>query len=381
MDADVVIVGAGPAGSTCARLLADKGHTVTLLDRARFPRDKPCAGWVNVKAFRDFPDLERARRKAGARNRFVEAPLRGLVFLSSDLQQQAVYKPRSIVGYAVSRRRFDNVLLHLAARRGERVRVRQRQEVTAVDVAERGVAVTTSRGRRFEGRILVGADGADSTVARLGGLRETWPAGRRVVCLAREISVEPRTLDRLYGKERRHHVAIGYGGTGGYAWALPKREGVSAGVACRADGAANLDSVFQHWVGDLKRAELLPRRCRAGRPAWAIVPAGAAIEFEGHVGKRTVLIGDAGGFAGAVSGEGVYPAMLSARTAADCISRALGSPHPQDALMEFKFAWRRAFAEYIQMPNANLGLVLPLIYANRELCKRLARCYLFGENF
>lgn len=381
MDADVVIVGAGPAGSTCARLLADKGRSVLLLDRSTFPRKKPCGGWINLKAFQEFPELEKLRTHAAGRNRLVEAPLHGLVFLSADLQRRAAYMSRRAVGYTVRREQFDARLAHLAARSRSLVRFIQRQHVVAVEPGESGVAVTTQTGKRYEGRILIGADGADSTVARTTGLSDGWPQERTVVCLAGEFSVNPRTLAKLYGKRRAMQVCIGYRQMAGYAWAFPKRSTVSVGVGCRADAAGDLDGLYAQWVSGLRQAALLPEKGGSGRPVRAVVPAGGAIDYEGHVGKRTVLVGDAGGFVSAATGEGIYPAMRSAKVAARCIDRALGSARPQDALLEFKFAWRRAFAEYIQMPNANLGLLLPLIYDNEQLCKRLAECYLFGRNF
>lgn len=381
MDADVIVVGAGPAGSTCARLLGQGKRTVLLLDRARFPRNKPCGGWVNVKVFRGFPELDALRLKAGPRNPLVEDGFHGLVFLDKDLGRQAAYTSRSVVGYTVRRRRFDAALAHLAAGEGKHVRLLQRQEVVAVDVGEKGATVTTRAGRRLEGRVLVGADGVDSEVARLCGMRDGWPAERRICCATSELASDPRTLAKLYGKRRRIYVCIGYRGISGHAWAFPKHNTVSVGVGCRSAAEAALKELHGQWIADLKGAELLPQRVRAGGCACAAVPAGGAIDFEGHVGKRTLLIGDAGGFAASASGEGIYPGMLSARVAAKCIDRALGSRHPQDVLLEFKFAWRKAFAEYIQMPNANLSLLLPLIYDNPELCSRLAGCYLFGKNF
>jgi geranylgeranyl reductase family protein len=380
MDADVLIVGAGPAGSTCARLLAGKGRRVLLLDRATFPRDKVCGGWVNLKAFKDFPELEKVRAKASSRSRLVEEPFHGLTFLSADLGRQAVYKSRSVTGYTVDRRQFDTRLLCEAARLPG-VTFVQRQDIVAVAPAETGVTVTNSRGKSYTAGVLVGADGTNSSVARLTGLREAWPSERQIVCLTADLKVDSRTMSRLYGKQRQIYVSISYRGIAGYAWLFPKRVAVSVGVGCRADLPVDLKAVYAGWLDDLKRQQLLPEAASAAAAQTAIVPAGGAIDFEGHVGKRTILIGDAGGFASAATGEGIYPAMLSARVAARCILRALESAQPQDALMQFKFAWRRAFAEYIQMPNANLALLLPLIYDNAELCRRLAKCYLFGENF
>ncbi len=94
---DVVVVGAGPAGTVAAKLLADAGARVALVDGARFPRPKPCAGWVNEKAVREFPFLDAARRKVKA------AGFRRLVFHSPDLEQTATFSSRRHVGYIVGR--------------------------------------------------------------------------------------------------------------------------------------------------------------------------------------------------------------------------------------------------------------------------------------
>jgi flavin-dependent dehydrogenase len=105
------------------------------------------------------------------------------------------------------------------------------------------------------------------------------------------------------------------------------------------------------------------------------------------VGKRVVLIGDAGGFASASTGEGIYPAVQSAAIAVRCILKALAADraekktlHCQDELQAFKHLWRQQLAAYLQMPNVNLTFLLPLIYSNQEIADRFGRAFLFGEN-
>ncbi|MGB2781474.1 MAG: hypothetical protein WBD63_08365, partial [Phycisphaerae bacterium] len=150
---------------------------------------------------------------------------------------------------------------------------------------------------------------------------------------------------------------------------------------------ARLRSLYDAWVKGLRDTGRLPKGAHTAKPVAAIIPAGAAIEFENHVGKRTVLIGDAGGFAAAASGEGIYPAVWSASIAARCILEALAADRGerkgttcQDALLEFRSAWRREMAPYLQMPNVNLQFLLPLIFTNRRIADRFARAFLFGEN-
>ncbi len=378
MDAEIIIVGAGPAGSTCARLLAQRRRSVLLLDRARFPRDKPCGGWVNLKVFQDFPELEKLRAANAARRTFVDERFHGIVFHSPDLAREAAFTSRSATGYLVRRKEFDHFLLAQAAAAG--ARFLPRHDVTALDAGEQEVTLT-AHNRRFTCQVVVAADGAESTVARLAGLTRGWPAERRINCAYQEIKLDPRTVTRLYGSQRRLHVSLGYGGLSGYAWAFPKHASVNLGLGCRADRPGDPKTLFAQWAADLERIGLLPAKCRLPAPVLSMVPAGGAIDYEGHVGKRVVLVGDAGGFVSAATGEGIYPAMLSARVAAECIDDALRAPRPQDALTEFKFAWRRRFAAYIQRPDANLAFLVPLIYDNPELCNRFARMYLFGETF
>lgn len=108
---------------------------------------------------------------------------------------------------------------------------------------------------------------------------------------------------------------------------------------------------------------------------------GRALQFEQHVGKRTLRIGDAGGFRAALAHEAIYPALQSGKCAGDVAVVALNADSTQDALMDFRVRWRESLAEYLQMPNADLPLLLPLIFRNERMCERIARAILLGEAF
>ena len=183
------------------------------------------------------------------------------------------------------------------------------------------------------------------------------------------------------------HVALGFGLAPGYAWAFPGAEQVNVGIGVRGTDAGRLKTLYDAWVAGLRAKGLLPHGANLANPDGAAVPAGAALEFESHVGTRTILIGDAGGFASAATGEGIYPAIQSAAIASRCVLRALeadrGRPkgaHCQDELQTFKSLWRQQMAPHLQMPNVNIAFLLPLIYTNQEIADRFGRAFLFGEN-
>jgi len=379
MDYDAIVVGAGPAGAAAARFLADGGASVALVDAAKFPRHKPCAGWISRKAVEAYRFVDAARRQVKA------APFRRLEFHAPDTARSAEHTSRSHLGYVADRDAFDAALVGAAEAAGAETVLGR--AVTQVEAGEDGVAVALKGGRRLEGRILVGADGVHSTVARATGLRARWGPGQLVHTLSKTVSLTARQRRACFGASPALHVAPAFGGAGGYAWAFPGPRHVSVGVGASGEETDRLETLFAEWWDALGRLGLVPEKTHRPRPEAHPIPAGAAVEFEHHVGKRTVLVGDAGGFVSAATGEGIYPAVRSAALASECILAALEADAGrragstcQDELLRFRDRWRREMAGHLQMPNVNVTFLLPLIYTNQEICDRFARAFLFGEN-
>jgi len=374
---DVVVVGAGPSGACAAKFLADAGATVALVDGAKFPRRKTCAGWVSTKVIAEFPFLNAVRRTVKA------APFRRLVFHSPDLKQSAEFASRATAGFIVRREKFDAQLLRQAVKAGAKAILGKR--VVAVASGEQAMAAILAGGTRIIGRILVGADGTHSTVAKAVGLRTHWEPQQLVVCCAKNIPLTAKQQKAC--PAGAIHVSLGFGRAPGYAWAFPGNRHVSVGVGVRGGENHQARALYDAWIHGLQDTGLLPRSADAANPDGAAVPAGAALEFESHVGKRTILIGDAGGFASAATGEGIYPGIQSAAIAAKCILKALDADrkrakviHCQDELQTFKSLWRQTMAPHLQMPNVNVAFLLPLIYTNQEIAARFGRAFLFGDN-
>jgi geranylgeranyl reductase family protein len=359
VDADVIIIGAGPAGSSAARLCAAAGLDTLIIDRATFPREKPCAGVLSPRAASLLGLADPNAARSGLRAHFHIAPtqprpIRGLRRRPSwgGYRRISIQAERPLV-YVVDRRVLD-------ARRLGRARAAGARDVTAREVVTWGqdqekvwVIVRdlapvgdlhSGLGRTLTARFLVGADGAESVVAR--GLR------------ARRQTLGPflQTESVIFPLEPERAASVTGGGVdlhfgiiaGGYGWVIPGPAGLAVGVgAFIRDGgrAGNPDEVRARAD---KLTEALERLCAVyGELLPPLVPVGDPLRREWSIplgGQRrrwakgrVLLVGDAAGVADPLTGAGLGPAIASGEIAAGVIiARAR-----QEGL---GFGWRKTAA-------------------------------------
>jgi flavin-dependent dehydrogenase len=158
------------------------------------------------------------------------------------------------------------------------------------------------------------------------------------------------------------------------------RDGRQARVSLvtRDSRTAPQDQFRELWLA-AQHAGALP--AAASAPQARDTPTGVALDLDSHVGKRCLLIGDAGGFVCAFSHEGIYPAMKSGCVAVEVAAAALPAPLIQDELGGFEAAWRGALADYLRMPNTDLSLLMPLVFNNEQMSRRVARAFVLGQQF
>jgi geranylgeranyl reductase family protein len=273
-DFDVAVIGAGPAGSTAAFRLATAGKRVLLVDRAAFPRDKPCGGGVTLRAARQLPfSIEPVVEDVVAR---VELALR--------FGRRTTRTARAPVVYMTQRRRLDELLLRKAEEAGAHV-----QEATTVDARDLNAA------------FVVGADGCNGTTARQLGL-----GGGIVHGVALEANYPH---DARFAGAMLLEIAIL---AGGYGWVFPKGDHVNVGVG-----------------GDEEEGPTLREHLRRMCEAYGVDPEAATGTRGYRLPMRTpatvlaagnaALIGDAAGLVDPFSGDGMYEAFVSARLVADAI--------------------------------------------------------------
>ena len=156
---DVVVVGAGPAGATAARIAAESGCTVLLLEREKIPRYKTCGGGLVGASLAALPD--------GAKVRFDDELNR--VTLSINGRKEKTLPSRPPPAKMVFRSDFDAALVEEAARAG--ASVRDETAVRRIEPAEDEVSLRLGRGEVVRARSVVGADGSASRVAKVVGVR------------------------------------------------------------------------------------------------------------------------------------------------------------------------------------------------------------------
>jgi geranylgeranyl reductase family protein len=288
---DAIVVGAGPAGSTAAYHLASSGARVLLLDRARFPRDKPCGGGVTERAARLLPFpidpvVEDVAMRVDLRLRY------GRTFERGDCVPLV---------YLTQRKRLDHFLVQRAV--SASAEFRDGARVTSVESGAAGVAVTAA-GERLEGDVLIGADGVNGLCARALNL-----GGNRHVGVALEGNLPNAKLERDY----RSKIVLEFGVVpGGYAWVFPKGDHANFGVGGWGSEGPEL-------------REHLRRLCEAHR-----VSADDLQEVRGYrlplrspqstlARGRALVVGDAAGLIDPVSGDGMFEGFLSSRYAAGAV--------------------------------------------------------------
>ena len=301
---DLVIVGGGPAGASCARRAALHGLDVVLLEKSVHPRDKLCGGGLapHVKDLVDF-DI----------NGVIEHDIYA-VRLISPSGRRLYLKRDTQSGYTVKRHKFDHHLLKKAEEAG--ARVEQDTEVVAIEQLQSGIRVLT-KGDSYRAPLLVAADGINGIVARSLGIRKRWPSDQVGLCIAADVPVDPSEIERIMSvseEEYRMPIEIYFGPVKwGYAWCFPKRDELSIGVGCRMDRMSNLKESWRDFVSMLERTRGIQIDLDSTRSFR--VPLGGCEKR--IIGRRTMLVGDAAGLVSPFSGEGIYYAMESGQIAAD----------------------------------------------------------------
>ncbi|MEX0346853.1 MAG: NAD(P)/FAD-dependent oxidoreductase [Rhizobiaceae bacterium] len=292
--ADTIVVGGGPAGSTCASRLVANGHDVLVLDKSPFPRLKLCAGWITEKAMADLgftpADYPHSILKLDIRTHLPRVPF-GLNWF-----------PTPGDNYSIRRVEFDAWLLE---RSNAPVEI---HDVKSIRREPDGFIIDDT----FKCRHIVGAGGS------------MCPVRRSLIETKRNKSVQIATLELEFDYPQRQDICRLYffqRGLKGYAWYVPKGGGVvNIGIGGKSKyfrkSGTNIHDHFQKFLSDLVSEGRLDKDTAAsikptGHPYYLYTRSGPATD------DRCYLIGDSAGLASLDLGEGIGPAIESGMMVAD----------------------------------------------------------------
>ena len=368
-DADVIIVGGGPAGSSLGFALARAGVDVCIVDRARFPRPKPCAEYLSPEASRVLAEmgaLERVEQSGAAALSGVRVRAPNGAVIAGDFIAAHGFRGFRDRGLSVRREVLDAILLDCARAAGARVSEGVRVTGIATDASRRVTGVTTlvdGVETTMRARLVIGADGLRSVIARRLGLARTqrWP--RRLALVTHYAGVKDVGEQGEMHVERDGYVGIADVGDGLTTVALVVPARRSREIA--GDRAAFLD----RWLAS--RPHLAPRFEHAERATPVVATGPFASHARRACAPGAALVGDAADFFDPFTGEGIYAAMRGGEMLSVAVREALAASSPRDA--------DRALAAYDDARRREFGgkwiveRVIGAVVATSPLINRAAR--------
>jgi len=347
---DAVICGAGPSGSACASLLAEKGCRVLVLEKEKFPRDKPCGDAIGGKALNVLKELglEEELKKKG----FLRQS--GIVFSSpagDEAEIPLASDGREMSGGFVCRRLdFDNIVFSHAKKKCV---AREGCEVTDV-IFENGKAVgVKTKGKdgsehEFRAKLVIGADGTSSVVARKTG---AWKLDPAHTCSA--VRAYYTNIVGLRGNIEVHFLKECMPG---YFWIFPlsdKTANVGVGMLLSdiTKKKLNLGKVLEECLKNPKFASRFAEaKLESPVRGWSLPLASAHRKCAGN---GWILLGDAASLIDPFSGEGIGNGMKSAKIAADTLGEKLSGEEitESDCLSYESALWKEIGADIASSYN------------------------------
>jgi digeranylgeranylglycerophospholipid reductase len=328
---DVIVVGAGPGGATAARYLAKQGLRVCLIDKDIFPRDKPCGGGFSRNIIDEFEYLKPRSPE------FIKGIARVGVLHSPNRQLELEGK----VDMAVTLRTdFDNVLFEEAVSMGAVPLIGIRAK--SLVIQDERVIVNLAGGGSVEGKVVIGADGVTSMVARETGLNRRWSSSSVTACRVCEVPIPTQEILDRYTDDLKYHFFANLGGQPGYGWIFPKQDTVNIGLGIVGTYAQGLPRKFDAFVRFLKMEDLLPPSSDLTGAKGALVPTAGPIKQT--FTDRCVLLGDSAGHVSPLTGGGIAFAMKAARFAAHTVTKAIENESPYaTTLGQYQDLWLSEF--------------------------------------
>jgi geranylgeranyl reductase family protein len=345
---DIVVIGAGPAGATAAKFLAEKGCNVLLVDKHKFPRDKPCGGVLSVRTLKRFPYISED---------LIAYSYGGRIYSSSLKNHISIQRAEPVAAFVV-RKDFDHGLVRLAVESGATFR----DGVSAIrlQILKENATIKFHDNKSVESQLVIGADGIWSMVARDSRLGYHYPHIGR--CLFQEIPVARDQLDEYFTGKKNFQMYLKFMGINGFGWVIPKKDCLNVGIgeiqpsSSQQENTRPLKEVYHHYLLLLKEQKLMPPIIPTAPIQGGVLP---LRPLEKSYADRVVLCGDAAGQMNPLTGDGIHYAMSAGKFAADvCASAVEQGKTTASFLSRYQTLWNHDFGGEIKLFRFVLTMVL-----------------------
>lgn len=347
-DADFIVCGAGPAGSTAARYLSGQGHRVILIDRDNFPRDKPCGGGLCPHIL----DFDYVRETL---DDYLETICyRGIIY-SPSMKRYIDHRSDTPLFYNIRRKKFDHQLVKFAIEKGAEFR---KGVVKAVEENNSEARVTLADGNVLTAEAVIGATGPyDLTgkyIREKNGFPPAYQENEIGTILVNEFEVGKEFIDDVYGSERTALIHLQTAGLlrggYGYGWVFSKSSVLNIGYGGFKKDMKKIDArqTFLDYLEVLKRDGFVPENLTLKSYRGAPLPLSGNVKITYH--NRLLIAGDAAGFVSPISGEGIYFAMDSGRIASEVLNDAYrAKDFSVKRLSQYQKKWYRAWGRDLRV--------------------------------
>ncbi len=341
MKYDVVVVGAGPSGSTAAKTLAEHGVKVLLVDKEKFPRDKTCGGGLPLRTLSRFPYVKKLNA--------IESYSYGGFVYSPSLQYKAGITKSEPVIAMVLRSKFDNELVNLSIEKG--AEFQDKTAVTNIKIHHDHAQIYFNDDTSITTELIIGADGFHSTIARKIGV---MPATReKGICILEEFHMNKEMINSLYTQDHLCHIHSKIHGIRGYGWVFPKQNHVNVGIVSYdskeqlKQKKCNLRSIFFEYLSLLKEDNILPRQMKSVTIKGGCLP---VQPLSKTYSERVLLCGDAAGMINPISGEGIYYALVSGNIAGEVAADSIKQEDTTEKFLStYQKQWKQDFGKEIKL--------------------------------
>ncbi len=306
---EVAIIGSGPSGALAAYYLAKAGISVVIIEKENLPRYKTCGGGLVYRGRRRLPfDISSVVERE-----FIQMN----VYMEGESKMLTTQRDVPVISM-VMRDKFDNLLVEKAIEVG--AVLKQNQKLTNITFGETQILHTTQG--NIKARFIIAGDGALSPTAKLAGWKETR---KLIPALEYEVEVNAKDFARLSKEVRFDMDSV----PAGYAWSFPKKNHLSIGIASTKRARIDLKAYYKKYLEKLEIKEILSEKAHGYQ-----IP--ISPRTDGFYRKNVFLIGDAAGFADAVTAEGISNSLWSGEIVAEAIIEAQLNPEKAGVLYQQK---------------------------------------------